>query len=246
MDLIGRSPQMMAVRAHVARVAPLLTPVVITGETGTGKDLAAAAIHRASPRAARRLGQVNVAAIPEAIFETECFGRPPGHRGWLEAAEGSSLLFAHFHAWPRALQPRLLRLVRERTYVPVGDWRMVTADVRLIVTTSVDPETFVADGTFSRALYRALSVNWIHIPPLRERVEDVPLLARYFLDRFAREYRKDITGFVPEALTMLTRHPWPGNGRELMNVIERAVIFSTNKRIVPDDVASLYAGRLSA
>jgi DNA-binding NtrC family response regulator len=117
--------------------------------------------------------------------------------------------------------------------------------VRIIVTTSADPDELLSNGTFSRALYRALSVDAIHIPPLRERVEDIPLLARYFLDRCAREYRKDITGFVPEALSILTRYRWPGNVRELMNAVERAVLFSTNKRIVPDDV-SVYAGKMTA
>jgi DNA-binding NtrC family response regulator len=251
MDLIGRSAPIVTVRAQVARVAPLDTPVLITGEPGTGKDLVAAAIHKAGPRAGRRLLAVDVAAVPEARLEDACFGSgsgtcpgaPPGRRGWLEEAQGSSVLFCHLQCWPRTLQPSLLRLLRERVYVRDGQAHPIPADVRIIATIDADPEDFLADGTFSEALYDALSVDTIHVPPLRDRVDDVPLLARYFLDRMARDYRKEITGFVPEALSILTRHRWPGNVRELMNVVERAVLFSTNKRIVPDDVAGLLQGR---
>ncbi|HXD96860.1 MAG TPA: sigma 54-interacting transcriptional regulator [Candidatus Acidoferrum sp.] len=248
MELIGRSPQMAALRAWVARVGPLGTPVLITGETGAGKDVVAAAIHKAGPRAGQRLHAFDVAGIPESLFAGEFFGRAPGgslgaKRGWLEEAHGSSVLFSHVHLWPRALQPALLRVLRERAYVRAGECHLVSVDVRIIVTTSVDPEVFLADGTFSEALYRALSVDSIHVPPLRERVEDIPLLAKYFLARHARDYRKEITGFVPEALSILTSYSWPGNVRELMNVVERAAIFSTNKRIVPDDVAPLLQVR---
>jgi DNA-binding NtrC family response regulator len=251
MDLIGRSAPIVTVRAQVARVAPLDTPVLITGEPGTGKDLVAAAIHKAGPRAGRRLLAVDVAAVPEARLEDACFGSasgtgpgaPPGRRGWLQEAQGSSVLFCHLQCWPRTLQPSLLRLLRERVYARDGEAHPIVADVRIIATIDADPEDFLADGTFSEALYDALSVDAIHVPPLRDRVDDVPLLARYFLDRMARDYRKEITGFVPEALSILTRHRWPGNVRELMNVVERAVLFSTNKRIVPDDVAGLLRGR---
>ena len=244
MDLIGRSPQMVALRAQVARLALLETPVLITGETGTGKGAVAAAIHKAGPRAGRRLLAFDVAGIPESSFDGEFFGRAPAgsvgaKRGWLEEAHASSALFRHFDHWPRALQPSLLRVLRERAYVRAGECRLVAVDVRIIVTTSADPDVFLADGTVSEALYQALSVDAIHVPPLRERIEDIALLARYFLARHATDYRKDITGFVPEALSILSGYPWPGNVRELMNVVERAVIFSTNKRIVPDDVASL-------
>ena len=124
-----------------------------------------------------------------------------------------------------------------------GEAHPIPADVRIIATTDANPEEFLADGPLSEALYDVLSVDAIHVAPLRDRVDDIPLLARYFLDRMARDYRKEITGFVPEALTILTRHRWPGNVRELMNVVERAVLFSTNKRIVPDDVAGLLQGR---
>ncbi len=251
MDLIGRSAPIVTVRAQVARVAPLDTPVLITGEPGTGKDLVAAAIHKAGPRAGRRLLAFDVATIPESRLEDACFGSapesgpgaPPGRPGCLQEAQGSSVLFCHLQCWPRALQPSLLRLLRERVYVRDGEAHPIPVDVRIIATADADPEEFLADGTFSEALYDALSVDAIHVPPLRDRVDDVPLLARYFLDRMARDYRKEITGFVPEALSILTRHRWPGNVRELMNVVERAVLFSTNKRIVPDDVAGLLQGR---
>ena len=251
MDLIGRSAPIVTVRAQVARVAPLDTPVLITGEPGTGKDLVAAAIHKAGPRAGRRLLAFDVAQIPESRLEDACFGSAPatcsdapaGRRGWLEEAQGSSVLLCHLHCWPRALQPWLLRLLRERVYVRDGEAHPIPADVRIIATTDADPEEFLADGPLSEALYDVLSVDAIHVAPLRDRLDDIPLLARYFLDRMARDYRKEITGFVPEALTILTRHCWPGNVRELMNVVERAVLFSTNKRIVPDDVAGLLQGR---
>jgi DNA-binding NtrC family response regulator len=252
MDLIGRSAPIVTVRAHVARVAPLDTPVLITGEPGTGKDLVAAAIHKAGPRAGRRLHTFDVAQVPESGLEDACFGSAcatgsdapaGGRRGWLEEAQGSSVLLCHLHCWPRALQPSLLRLLRERVYVRDGEAHPIPADVRIIATTDADPEEFLIDGTLSEALYDVLSVDAIHVPPLRDRVEDIPLLARYFLDRMARDYRKAISGFVPEALSILTRHRWPGNVRELMNVVERAVLFSTNKRIVPDDVAGLLQVR---
>jgi DNA-binding NtrC family response regulator len=248
MEIIGRSAQMAALRARVARVAPLQTPVLITGETGTGKDVVAAAIHKASPRAAHRLLTFDVSGVPESKFASEFFGRAPAGtaaatRGWLEEAKGSSVLFSHVHLWPRALQPALLRVLRERAYVRAGECRLVPVDARIIVTTSADPDTLLADGAFSETLYRALSVDTLHVPPLRERVEDIPLLARYFLDRHARDYRKEITGFVPAALSILTSYPWPGNVRELINVVERAAIFCTNKRIAPDDVAPLLQPR---
>jgi DNA-binding NtrC family response regulator len=248
MEIIGRSPQMAALRAWVTRVAPLRTPVLISGETGAGKDVVAAAIHKAGPRAGHRLFQFDVAGIPESAFAGEFFGRAPdgsvgAKRGWLEEAHGSSVVFSHVHHWPRALQPALLRVLRERAYVRAGEAHLVPVDVRVMVTTSADPEALLADGSFSEPLYRALSVDAIRVPPLRERVEDIPLLAKYFLARHAQDYRKEITGFAPAALSILTNHPWPGNVRELMNVVERAAIFSTNKRIAPDDVASLLQAR---
>jgi DNA-binding NtrC family response regulator len=228
MDLIGRSPSMVALRAEITRLAHLDTPVLITGEPGTGKDLVAAAIHKAGPRAGRRLRTLDVEGLPESQLDVE-----------LEEAHGSTVLFCDVQPWPRALPPTLLSLLRPRASVRRGATRPAPVDVRVIVTTSADPDELLEDRTVSETLSEALGVESIHVPPLRDRREDVPLLARYFLDRSARQYRKPITGLVPEALAILTRHDWPGNVRELTNVIERAVVFSTTKRIAPDDVAYL-------
>lgn len=230
MDLVGRSAQIVALRAQVARVAPLDTPVLITGEPGTGKDLVAAAIHKAGPRAGRRLLAFDVAGLPESLFDAEGLDHA---RGLLEKAQGSTVLFRHSQPWPCQVPPVLLHLLHERLYVRAGAAEPVAVDARVIVSTTTDLEALLEDER----------VDSIHVPPLRDRMDDIPLLARYFLDRSAREYRKEIAGFVPAALAILARHEWPGNVLELMNVIERAVLFSTNKRIVPDDVAYLLQGR---
>jgi two-component system response regulator GlrR len=229
MDVIGRSAPMVALRAEIARLAPLDTPVLITGEPGTGKDLVASAIHKAGPRAGRRLLTVEVDGLPASQLDVE-----------LLQAQGSTVLFCQVQRWPREWQPTLRHLLRERARARSGATPRAPVDVRVIVTTDTDPDDLlVAEGPVSEALDEAPGVDTIHVPPLRDRREDVPLLARYFLDRSARQYRKDITGLVPEALSILTRHPWPGNVRELTTVIERAVVFATTKRITPDDVAYL-------
>ena len=228
MDLIGRSAPMVALRAEIARLAPLDTPVLITGERGTGKDLVASLIHKAGPRAGRRLLTFEVDGITESQLDVE-----------LRQAHGSTVLFCQVQRWPREWQPTLQHLLRQPALVRRDATQQAPVDVRVIVTADADPDELLAEGTVSEALDEAPGVDTIHVPPLRDRREDVPLLARYFLDRSARQYRKDITGLVPEALSILTRHAWPGNVRELTSTIERAVVFSTTKRITPDDVAHL-------
>ena len=249
-NLVGRSPAMVGIYKLIARLAALDTTVLVQGETGTGKELVARAIHQASPRAARPLVVVDCTALPEALFESELFGHERGaftgaaasRRGLLEMADGSSCLLDEIGELPRALQAKLLRVLQERTIRRVGGNESIPVDVRMIAASHRDLRKLVEEGKLREDLFYRLNVATIVVPPLRERPDDIPLLAQHFLDKYARAAGRLPTGFARETLAVLARHGWPGNVRELEHAIERAVALSSTALILPDDLPADLRG----
>ncbi|BBO90281.1 sigma-54-dependent transcriptional regulator [Desulfosarcina ovata] len=233
-EMIGSSPAMVRLMETVAQVAVSEATVMITGESGTGKELVAAAIHTNSPRKAGPLVKVNCAAITETLLESELFGHEKGSftgadrrkEGRFVQAHGGSLFLDEVGEMPIAMQVKLLRVLQERELTRVGGDQVIAVDVRLIVATNRDLARMVGDGTFREDLYYRLNVVELQTPPLRQRREDIPLLATHFLNRFAEKNHKTVDRFSPRAMDLLIRHDWPGNVRELMNTIERAVVLS--------------------
>jgi PAS domain S-box-containing protein len=235
-DLLGRSEAMQAVLAAIRQVAGTDTTVLITGETGTGKERVARAIHRTSARADRPLVVVNCAAIPANLIESEFFGHERGaftgavarREGRFALAHGGTLFLDEIGELPLELQPKLLRVLQEGEFEPLGGTRTVKVDVRVIAATHRDLKQMVADGRFREDLYFRLNVFPIRLPALRERGRDVELLATAFAQRFARRMGRHIRPLTDEQLQCLRRYDWPGNVRELQNVIERALILTTD------------------
>jgi transcriptional regulator with GAF, ATPase, and Fis domain len=231
-DLVGASPGLCGVLARVAKVAPTDSTVLVTGETGTGKELVARAIHRASRRAARPLVSVNCAATPPALIAAELFGHERGaftgalqrRAGRFEMAAGGTLFLDEVGELPMETQIALLRVLQERTFERVGGTSTIRADVRVVAATNRDLRAAVTDGTFRSDLYYRLNVFPIVVPPLRDRTEDIRLLVEAFLDRYARRVRKSFGCISGQTLALLEAYAWPGNVRELQNVIERSVI----------------------
>jgi DNA-binding NtrC family response regulator len=236
---VARSPRMLELLELLKDVARLDTTVLIHGETGVGKELLARSLHFSGPRRHKPFVAVNCAAIPEELFESELFGHRRGaftgaaetRRGHFQLANGGTLLLDEIGEMPLPLQSKLLRAIEEKKIVPIGAERPIDVDVRFIATTNQDLRESVDRGTFRRDLYYRLSVMPIRIPPLRERVEDIPALAVHFLAESARRCKKTVRGFAPGALDALVRYPWPGNVRELENVVERAVIVARDELI---------------
>ncbi|HXZ27058.1 MAG TPA: sigma-54 dependent transcriptional regulator [Terriglobales bacterium] len=230
-NIIARSQKMQAVLALVERVAPTQATVLLGGETGVGKDLVARAIHQHSQRAAGPFVKINSTAIPETLLESELFGYEKGaftgaagsKPGKFELAHKGTLFLDEIGDVPPATQVKLLRILQEREFERLGGTKTLHVDVRLIAATNRDLRSALEEGSFREDLYYRLNVVAIDIPPLRERKEDVPALAEWFLERFARESGKKIAGLAPEALKRLVDFHWPGNVRELENVMERAV-----------------------
>jgi len=231
-EIVGASPTLQAVLARVAKVAPTDSTVLITGETGTGKELIARAIHKHSPRAARTFVSVNCAAIPPSLIAAELFGHEKGaftgavqqRLGRFELAEGGTLFLDEIGDLPAETQVALLRVLQEHEFERVGGTRVLRADVRVIAATNRDLPAAIADGTFRSDLFYRINVFPLELPPLRERPEDIPLLVEYFLDRYASKAGKKIRGINKKTLELLQAYRWPGNIRELQNVIERSVI----------------------
>ncbi len=247
-NLLGASPAMQAVFSLIRQAAPGDASVLITGESGTGKELVARALHSDSPRAERPFVPVNCAAVPAGLLESELFGHVKGaftgavasRRGLFREAEGGTLFLDEIGDMTPELQAKLLRVIEDRAVRPVGSDESVSVGLRLIAATNKDLPAKIQEGTFREDLYYRLAVIPIHLPPLRERREDLPLLAEQFLRRAAASSGKAIQGFTPEAMAALLRHPWPGNVRELENVVERAVTLTTGE-LVPGEALLLDA-----
>lgn len=233
-ELVGTSFVLRRVTHMVETVAPRDSTVLLFGETGTGKELVARAIHNRSPRKMRPFVKLNCAAIPTGLLESELFGHERGaftgavaqKIGRLELADQSSLFLDEIGDIPLELQPKLLRALQEREFERLGSTRTKKVDVRIVAATHCDLEGMILRKEFRRDLYYRLNVFPIHIPPLRERASDIPLLVRHFIHRAATRMNKDIHSVPTETMAALTHYPWPGNIRELENVIERAVIVS--------------------
>jgi two-component system NtrC family response regulator len=232
--IIGRSPGMSALRELIRTVAPSDSTILIRGDSGTGKELVADALHVASRRFGRPLVKVNCAAVPENLMEDELFGHERGaftgasalRRGRFEQAHGGTLFLDEIGEMPGHLQAKLLRVVQDRTFERLGGSVPITVDVRVISATNRDLEALVREGRFREDLYYRLNVIPILVPPLRERPGDLALLAAHFLARFSLRVGKPDAGLAPAALRHLEGWPWPGNVRELQNVIERAVVLA--------------------
>jgi two-component system response regulator GlrR len=235
-EILSRSPRMAEVLAEARLVAATDASVLITGDSGAGKELLARALHRASPRARKPFVAVNCAAIPEALLESELFGHvkgaftgAQGHReGLIPAAHGGTVFLDEIGDMPLALQVKLLRVLQERVVRPVGSNEAVAVDVRVLSATHQDLELAMAEGRFRPDLYYRLNVVKLRLPALAERREDIALLAQHFLLTLATRYGKSLNGFAPDALEALVTAPWPGNVRQLYNVVEQVCVLATS------------------
>jgi DNA-binding NtrC family response regulator len=246
--IIGNSPAMQQIKSLLARVAasPAST-VLLTGETGTGKDLAAKAVHYNSDRASRSFVNITCSALPEQLLESELFGHERGaftdarqqKRGLFETADGGTVFLDEIGEMTATLQAKLLRFLEEKAFKRVGGLADVRVDVRVVAATNRDLEDEVKAGKFREDLFYRLQVMPIPLPPLRERKGDVPLLASYYIDRFNREFKKRVRGLSPAATHLLEQYQWPGNVRELRNAIERAMLLIDRDRLEPDDFTTL-------
>jgi DNA-binding NtrC family response regulator len=248
--MIGQSAAMQRVLAMVDRVASLPTRVLVTGESGTGKDLVARALHERGSRARAPFVPINCAAIPEALLESELFGHAKGaftgaienKEGLLRTAGEGTLFLDELGEMPLAVQAKLLRAIETGEIQPVGSTRRVPVGARIVAATNRDLKTESQAGRFREDLYFRMAVVEISVPPLRERREDVPLLANHFVQKYARELGRDVRGIAREALRLLVAHEWRGNIRELSNTIERAVIFAAQSEIEAADLPESFAG----
>jgi formate hydrogenlyase transcriptional activator len=234
LDLIGSSPKFRVLLTEVARVAPVDSAVLIQGETGTGKEVIARAIHEASPRRNQRFVALNCAAIPSALLESELFGHERGAftgactqtTGRFQMADGGTLFLDEIGDMPLELQPKLLRALQEREFERLGSGQTVRVNVRVVAATNQDLEQLVAKKVFRADLFYRLNVIPICLPPLRERVQDILPLTEFFVAKFAARLNKPIDSIPEEVMAVLEAQDWPGNIRELQNFIERAVLFS--------------------
>ncbi len=248
--LIAESPAMRPVLEMIERVGPSDANVLVTGENGTGKGTVAAALHAVSPRAAKPLLTVNAGGLSEGVFESELFGHVKGaftdakadRVGRFEMADGGALFLDEIANVPMNLQPKLLRVLETGEFERVGSSRTRRADVRVTSATNADVRQEVANGRFRQDLLFRLNTIEIHVPPLRERREDVPLLAGHFLRLHARRYRKELSGFHADAMRALAVHSWPGNVRELDHAVERAVLMTRGDEIREADLGLRGSG----
>ncbi len=240
-QVVGNSPALESVFAQVEQVAPTDSTVLIQGETGTGKELIARAIHNISSRCGRQFIRLNCAAIPFDLLESELFGHEKGaftgaiaqKVGRFELADKGTLFLDEVGDIPSALQPKLLRVLQEQEFERLGSNRTLRVDVRLVAATNRDLRKMVKRGEFRIDLYYRLNVFPVTLPPLRERCEDIPVLVAHFVDIYSRRMGKQIDEIPPETLSALSLYQWPGNIRELQNIIERAVILS-NDGVLPN------------
>ncbi len=238
-NIIGRSPKMRAIFDLILTVAPQSSRVLITGESGTGKELVARAIHENSPRASAPFITINCGAFPETLLESELFGYLKGaftganenRQGLFQAAHDGTLFLDEIGNMTLSMQVKLYRVLQEGKVRPLGSTEEMDVDVRVIAATNKDLEKEIAEGRFREDLYYRLSVIPIHLPPLRERREDIALLARAFFERFRKAMEKSVEGIEPEAMRLLESYDWPGNVRELENTMERAVALETGRLV---------------
>jgi two-component system nitrogen regulation response regulator GlnG len=245
--IVGRSVAIQEMGKLIGRVAPQDGIVLITGESGTGKELVARAIYSHSRRADRPFLAINCAAIPEGLVESELFGHEPGaftgadrqRVGKFEQAADGTLLLDEIGDMPLPVQAKMLRMLQEQRFERVGGNKSIATHVRVLAATNQNLEQLIAAGRFRPDLYYRLKVVTIHIPPLRERKEDIPELAHHFLFRYARESGRDVRGFAPETLDLLQNHDWPGNVRELQNSVQAAVYQTSGHTLQPNDFRGL-------
>lgn len=251
-DIVGACLPMRDVYRRTRLVAPTRASVLIVGETGTGKELIARAIHRLSPRADGPYVRVNCGALSESLLESELFGHIKGaftgaidnKTGRFEAAHGGTIFLDEISSMSPKLQVKLLRVLQEHEFERVGESRTINVDTRVVAATNQLLEDEIEAGRFRDDLYYRLNVVPVFLPPLRERRDDIVLLAKFFLHRYSEENRRDAPELTPDVLQVLLEHDWPGNVRELENFIERAVVLSAGKAITPDLVRPIDRSKL--
>ena len=243
-NIVGHSPKMLRVYDLIRQVSGSKTNVLIYGESGTGKELVARAIHQQSPRAENRFVPINCSAIPDSLMESELFGHSKGaftgavasKKGLLEIAHGGTVFLDEIGDLSPFIQVKLLRVIQEREFIPIGDTKTISVDVRLITATNKDLEQEIIEGKFREDLFYRLNVIQLQLPPLRERREDIPLLAQFFLGKYSRELGKNVQSISSYGLDTLMQYNFPGNVRELENIIERSVALETSNIILPESL----------
>jgi two-component system response regulator PilR (NtrC family) len=254
--LVGKSPRMQEIYSLIQQVAPSKSTVLITGESGTGKELVAKAIHNHSTRKSNPFVTVNSGSLPPDLLESNLFGHVKGaftgavspKKGLFEIADGGSIFLDEIGTIPLETQSKLLRVIQEKEFMRLGGIDNIRVDVRIIAATNSDLKALVEQGTFREDLYYRLNVINLYLPPLRQRKEDVPILAQHFLKKYGEENGRTGLSFTPEAVSSLLEYDWPGNVRELENVVERAVVLAetdeVSRNLIPDHVRSGPAFRL--
>ena len=250
-NIVGKSERILSLLDLVTQVAASRSTVLITGESGTGKELIAKALHSASARADKPFVPVNSGSIPVDLLESQLFGHVKGaftsaiasKKGLFEVADHGTIFFDEISTISPETQAKLLRVIQEREFMRLGGTETIKVDVRILAAANVDLLSLVRDGRFREDLYHRLNVIALHLPPLRERREDVPLLLEHFLRRFSEENERPLRRFTPAAMKLLVDHQWPGNVRELENVVERAVVLSTQELMDTDLLPQTVLGR---
>jgi two-component system response regulator PilR (NtrC family) len=242
--MIGKSKEMTKIYGIIRKVSKTAANVLILGESGTGKELVAKAIHENSPRRTMPFVVINCGGVPENLLESELFGHVKGaftgaytdKAGLFEIAQGGTIFLDEIGELPSFLQVKLLRVVQEKTFRRVGGAEDIKVDTRIISATNQDPEKKLRDGSFREDLYYRLNVIPIHLPPLRERKEDIPILTKYFIEKYSREFGKEVKNISTYAMELLMEYPFPGNIRELENIIERSIALETSSIILPENL----------
>ena len=254
LEMVGETPAMLQLKEHIVLVAETAASVLITGENGTGKELVARAIHSLSPRRAKPFVEINCAAIPEELIESELFGHEKGaftgamaqKKGRFDLADGGTIFLDEIGDMSLKTQAKVLRILQERKFERVGGTRTIEVDVRVIAATNKVLEDEIRSGAFREDLYYRLNVVPFVVPPLRERSDDIPLLVGHFLDLYCRREGREPKAMIPETIELLKSYEWPGNIRELKNLIERLVIMAPGNTIIPNQLPDYLASAQAA